>query len=163
MFHLEHTIIQCDHRSKPYEICEKQSKASTPLLSSQSDLTHSQGRPTLLCPYSIRLGLKASDRDDSGEESNGGMFKDTLLNTHMRKKKDELGCLQGTFEGFLCPSFPFACYSQLFLLSATFFPLHTRKLSDRRIFLSPSRGMRLSAPKRECIYSMHVCVDQSAP
>jgi len=72
------------------------------------------------------------------------MYKDTLLNTHMRKKKDELGGLECTFEGFLCSSFHFVNSSSVPPL-ATFFPPHSRNMVQGEYpYLHPGKcGSRL--------------------
>lgn len=67
------------------------------------------------------------------------MYKDKLLNTHMGKKKDELGCLGCTvpLKAF-CVLLSILCRSSSVPPLATFFPPHSRnKMQGGYSYLHP--------------------------
>jgi hypothetical protein len=123
-------------------------------------------RATLLCPYAPRLGSKASDRHRREKERDGEDVRVRrkgigqivcahvmeIMETQMRKKKDELSCLGCTFGGFLC-----------FILN---YPLPLPKLLSstptagcEHSYLHPGEcGFRVGSIYGVCIYSMHVYV-----
>ena len=72
------------------------------------------------------------------------MYKDTLLNTHMRKKKDELGGLECTFEGFLCFKLDFNCP---FPFQASFLHTHKGRLGTNILISIPEKTALGSEPR----------------